>query len=148
MAIDRRRYLKGAALGSLGFCTRWAIDSGGAGPEWTEVVEIDLNMHGRHSPLRGKRIAHISDLHLSKTVSRGYLRRCIERGGVCMAQRWRRGGDWPCTRNLCSASAGRSHLRPFASRCSCGIGTGAPLVACERRSGALRAPAFRSPTCL
>jgi len=76
---DRRRYFKGAALGSLGFCTRWAIDAGGAGPEWTEVVEIDLQMHGRHSPLRGKRIAHISDLHLSKTVSRGYLQRCIER---------------------------------------------------------------------
>lgn len=76
---DRRRYLKGAALGSLGFCTRWAIDASGTGPEWTEVVEIDLHMNSRHSRLQGKRIAHISDLHHSKTVSSGYLRSCIER---------------------------------------------------------------------
>ncbi|UCE48678.1 MAG: metallophosphoesterase [Phycisphaerales bacterium] len=79
VAIDRRRYLKGAALGSLGFCTRWAIDANGFGPEWTEVVEIDLHMHSRHKRLHGKRIAHISDLHHSRTVSGVYLRRCIER---------------------------------------------------------------------
>ena len=79
MAIDRRRYLKGAALGSMGFCTRWAINAGGTGPEWTEVVEIDLHMHDHHGRLHGKRIAHISDLHHSRTVSGGYLRRCIER---------------------------------------------------------------------
>ncbi|MHC4165770.1 MAG: metallophosphoesterase [Planctomycetota bacterium] len=79
MAIDRRRYLKGAALGSMGFCTRWAIDASGLGPEWTEVVEIDLHMHNHKGCLHGKRIAHISDLHHSKTVSGGYLRRCIER---------------------------------------------------------------------
>ena len=79
MAIDRRRYFKGAALGSMGFCTRWAIDTAGVGREWTEVVEIDLHMNSRHSRLHGKRIAHISDLHHSRTVSGGYLRRCIER---------------------------------------------------------------------
>lgn len=71
--------MKGAALGSLGFCTGWAIDADGTGPEWTEIVEIDLYMHSRHSPLSGRRIAHISDLHHSRTVSTGYLRRCIER---------------------------------------------------------------------
>jgi len=78
-SIDRRHYLKGAALGSLGICTRWAIDANGLGPEWTEVVEVDLPLQSPHRRLNGKRIAHISDLHHSRTVSGGYLRRCIER---------------------------------------------------------------------
>ncbi|MHC4324586.1 MAG: metallophosphoesterase [Planctomycetota bacterium] len=77
--IEQKHYLKGAALGSLGICTRWAIDASGAGPEWTEVVEIDLPLQSSHRRLNGKRIAHISDLHHSRTVSGGYLRRCIER---------------------------------------------------------------------
>jgi predicted MPP superfamily phosphohydrolase len=76
---SRRRYLKGAALGVLGFCTRWAVDADGIGPEWLEVVEIDLNLQSHHSQLHGTRIAHISDLHHSRTVSSGYLRRCFER---------------------------------------------------------------------
>ncbi len=78
-SINRRHYFKGAVLGSLGFCTRWAIDASGAGPEWTEVVEVDLPLQSSHRRLNGKRIAHISDLHHSRTVSGGYLRRCIER---------------------------------------------------------------------
>ena len=76
---DQRHYLKGAALGSLGICTRWAINANGIGPEWTEVVEIDLPLQSPHRRLNGRRIAHISDLHHSRTVSGGYLRRCIER---------------------------------------------------------------------
>ncbi len=71
--------MKGAALGSLGFCTRWAIDATGLAPEWTEVVETDLHIRNHDGRLHGKRIAHVSDLHCSRTVSSGYLRRCIER---------------------------------------------------------------------
>jgi len=73
------QYLKGAVLGALGFCTRWAVDVQGVGPEWIEVVEIDLHLQSPHNRLHGTRIAHISDLHHSRTVSSGYLRRCIER---------------------------------------------------------------------
>jgi predicted MPP superfamily phosphohydrolase len=72
-------YLKGAILGTLGFCTRWAVDTRGLGPEWIEVVEIDLHLQSPYSRLNGTRIAHISDLHHGRTVSSGYLRRCIER---------------------------------------------------------------------
>ena len=72
-------YLKGAILGTLGFCTRWAVDAQGVGPEWIEVVEIDLHLQSSHNRLHGTRIAHISDLHHGRTVSSGYLRRCIER---------------------------------------------------------------------
>ena len=71
--------MKGAALVSLGICTRWAIDTDGVGPEWIEVVQVDLPLQSPHRRLNGKRIAHISDLHHSRTVSGVYLRRCIER---------------------------------------------------------------------
>ncbi len=36
--------MKGSTLGALGFCTRWAVDAHGTGPEWIEVVEIDLHL--------------------------------------------------------------------------------------------------------
>ena len=72
-------YLKGTILGTLGFCTRWAVDVQGVGPEWIEVVEIDLRLQGPYKRLNGTRIAHISDLHHGRTVSSGYLHRCIER---------------------------------------------------------------------
>ena len=89
----RAHYFKGVALGTLGFCTRWAVDAHGIGPEWIEVVEIDLHLqsphpvrspagkgtNGAHSRLHGTRIAHISDLHYSRTVSGAYLHRCVER---------------------------------------------------------------------
>jgi predicted MPP superfamily phosphohydrolase len=75
----QRHYLKGAILGSLGFCTRWAVDVQGVGPEWIEVVEIDLHLQSPYDRLHGTRIAHISDLHHGRTVSGNYLRRCIER---------------------------------------------------------------------
>jgi predicted MPP superfamily phosphohydrolase len=78
-SIKRKHYLKGATLGALGFCTSWAVDVQGIGPEWIEVVEIDLHLQNPHHRLHGKRIAHISDLHHSRTVSSGYLSRCIER---------------------------------------------------------------------
>ena len=71
--------MKGAALGALGFCTRWAVNAHGSGPEWLEVVEIDLNLQSYHPKLHGTRIAHVSDLHLSRTVRAEYLSRCIER---------------------------------------------------------------------
>jgi predicted MPP superfamily phosphohydrolase len=85
---NRMHYLKGVTLGTLGFCTGWAVDAQGNGPEWIEVVEIDLHLHrpsclrkkaGGYDRLHGTRVAHISDLHFSRTVSSAYLHRCVER---------------------------------------------------------------------
>ena len=76
---NRMHYLKGVTLGTLGLCTRWAVDAQGVGPEWIEVVEIDLHLQSPYHRLHGTRIAHISDLHYSRTVSSAYLHRCIER---------------------------------------------------------------------
>jgi predicted MPP superfamily phosphohydrolase len=73
------RYIKGASLGTLGFCTSWAIDHKGCGPEWVEVVEVDLQIPRLPERLYGFRIIHLSDLHCSRTVSGEYLRRCIGR---------------------------------------------------------------------
>jgi predicted MPP superfamily phosphohydrolase len=78
-SIKRVRYLKGLTLGSLGFCTRWAVDAHGTGPEWLEVVEVDLHLHNSNRRLHGTRIAHVSDIHHSRTVSTAYLSRCIDR---------------------------------------------------------------------
>lgn len=75
----RSDYLKGVTLGTLGFCTRWAVDVNGVGPEWVEVVEVDLHVQCPENRLHGTRIAHISDLHFSSTVSSAYLHRCVER---------------------------------------------------------------------
>ncbi|MBL7152779.1 MAG: metallophosphoesterase [Phycisphaerae bacterium] len=77
--IDRGLYLKRAALGTLGFCTRSAVDIEGLAPQWLEVVEIDLNLTNLHQQLHGTRIAHVSDLHHSRTVGGEYLQRCIRR---------------------------------------------------------------------
>ncbi len=75
----RRRgaYLKGAALGTLGFCTRSAVDTEGLRPQWVEITETDLSLGTPGHGLGGIRIVQISDIHCSRTVSTEYLRRCI-----------------------------------------------------------------------
>lgn len=73
------RYLQGAALGALGFCTSFAVDASGRGQEWLEVQSVDLRMRRLPEKLRGKRIIHISDLHLGRTVSPRYLEHCLDR---------------------------------------------------------------------
>ncbi|MHC4646417.1 MAG: metallophosphoesterase [Planctomycetota bacterium] len=77
--IHKVRHLHASALGTLGFCTRWAVDVHGFGREWIDVVEINLRFKGLARGLSGTRIAHISDLHYSRTVTGPYLRRCIDR---------------------------------------------------------------------
>jgi predicted MPP superfamily phosphohydrolase len=63
----------------MGFCTPWAIDAEGSGPEWLEVIEVPLGLKNLGQSLHGMRIVHISDLHCSWTVSSKYLRHCIKR---------------------------------------------------------------------
>lgn len=77
--ISRRRFIRGAALGTLGFCTACAVDAWGIEPEWIELVELELPLKNPGRNLVGLKMVHISDLHLSRTVSEEYLRRCIQR---------------------------------------------------------------------
>ena len=77
--MARRRFIGGAALGTLGFCTACAIDAFGIEPEWVELVERELPVGNLPDAFAGMRLVHISDLHCSTTVSEEYLRRCMER---------------------------------------------------------------------
>ncbi len=79
MIDDWGRYMRGAVLGNIGFCTSWAVDHRGQGNEWIETVEVDLHIENLPKPFFGKRIVHVSDLHCGRTVSGKYLRRCVER---------------------------------------------------------------------
>ena len=73
------KHFHAAALGSLGVCTSWAVDTDGHGLEWIEIEEVDLHLKRLPAALRGKRVVHISDLHLSKIVTARYLENCVER---------------------------------------------------------------------
>jgi predicted MPP superfamily phosphohydrolase len=67
-------------FGQLGICTPWAIDKHhDDNKEWLEVIEQDLHIRNLPDQLIGLKIAHLSDLHCSKTVSNRYLRHCIQR---------------------------------------------------------------------
>jgi hypothetical protein len=73
-------YIKGLALGTIGFCSRWAVAGRGHRKEWMEVNELELNLSEEFNRKVPKaKIVHISDLHCSRTVSLGYLHRCIDR---------------------------------------------------------------------
>lgn len=77
--LKQSRFLHGAALGTLGFCTKWAVSPDGSDPEWMEVQEVALHLKSLPDRLKGRRIVHISDLHLSQLVSANYLKNCIAR---------------------------------------------------------------------
>ena len=76
---DHARHIKGVTFGKLGFCTPHAICEKGVGPEWIEVVNIDVPLRNLPEKLRGKRIVQLSDIHCSRTVSAEYIQRCIDR---------------------------------------------------------------------
>jgi predicted MPP superfamily phosphohydrolase len=76
---SRTTFIKGLALGTLGFCTSFAVGSDGLALEWLEVVELDLDIRNLPQQFVGKRIVHVSDLHCSRTVSKKYLQGCVER---------------------------------------------------------------------
>jgi predicted MPP superfamily phosphohydrolase len=77
--IDHTRHIKGVTFGKMGFCTSSAVCKKGTGREWIEVVNIDMRLKNLPEKLVGKRIVQISDIHCGRTVSNGYLKRCIDR---------------------------------------------------------------------
>ena len=78
-AARTARYLRGLAMGSMGFCVPSAVDKSGRGREWLEVVEMDMPLAGLPDYFHGKKLIQISDLHCSTTVSATYLKRCVAR---------------------------------------------------------------------
>ena len=67
--IRNGRHISGAAIGMLGFCTSMAIDRHGHGPEWIEIVQIEIHLKNLPDKFRGKRIVHISAAALSGSTS-------------------------------------------------------------------------------
>jgi len=79
-ATRRQHHLKGAALGTLGFCTRWAVDSRGMGPEWIEVVEIDLRL--RSLPRRRPWQFAMTEIYVLPTNNQFNILNAIRRSGL------------------------------------------------------------------
>lgn len=67
------------AFGTFGFCTSWAVSTKGDRGEWMEVVHEQLRLSGLPKPFEQLRIVQASDFHCSRTVSKRYLKRCIDR---------------------------------------------------------------------
>jgi len=76
---SQQRHIKGRLMGSLGFCTSWAVDVAGKGKEWIEVIELEIDVPNLPAQFQGKRIIHISDLHCGRTVTAKYLSHCVDR---------------------------------------------------------------------
>ena len=66
-------------MANLGFCTSWAFSHHNQDKHWIEVNPVDLHITNLPDSLIGTRIAHISDLHYSRTVSANYLKKCIHK---------------------------------------------------------------------
>ena len=77
---ENNSYVKGAALGVMGFCSRWAVGSEDTEKEWIETSQLELDLSAEFDRLTPHaKIVHISDLHCSRTVSLPYLQQCIDR---------------------------------------------------------------------
>ena len=76
--LPRRAFLKaagsvvGAGLGAGLYA--WRIE-----PHWIDVVERPLTLPGLPPGLAGRRLVHLSDLHIGPQVSESYLRHTFER---------------------------------------------------------------------
>ena len=77
--VNRRRFLKTVGLGVVGVGAACIVDTLFIEPEWVEVTELDLHLPHLPKSFVGKRLAQISDLHLSPSVDHAYLRDCIAR---------------------------------------------------------------------
>ena len=76
--IARRRFLKAAvALAVAGAGT--ATYASCIEPTWVEVTEADLPVPGLPPAWEGRRLAHVTDLHLGPLVPADYLARCLHR---------------------------------------------------------------------
>ena len=76
--LRRKQFMRRLAIGS-GASVLSALESLALGPEWIEVVEIDLPIANLPQVFVGKRVVQISDIHCSRVVKVEYLQRCVSR---------------------------------------------------------------------
>ncbi|TVM03987.1 MAG: metallophosphoesterase [Candidatus Brocadia sp. WS118] len=76
--ISRRMFMRGA----LG-CGFGVLSVGGYSrllePRWVEINTIGINISGLPKRFEGMTIAHVSDIHHCKYVSREFVRRCVRK---------------------------------------------------------------------
>lgn len=71
--MNRRRFLRTAAIGGAGLAGTLAGWTFGWEPHWLEVVERPLPIANLPAALEGKRLVQLSDLHAGPRVSDEYL---------------------------------------------------------------------------
>jgi predicted MPP superfamily phosphohydrolase len=73
--LTRRRFLAASALAVCGTgLYTWRIE-----PHWIEVVKRDLPINKLPSPLAGRRLVQISDLHVGRVVDTDYMIAAMKR---------------------------------------------------------------------
>lgn len=74
---SRRQFLRGALIASAGVAAGfgWAV---GVEPHWLEWVERAMPIAGLPPALHGRRLMHLSDLHVGPHVDERYLARVLD----------------------------------------------------------------------
>jgi predicted MPP superfamily phosphohydrolase len=76
--VNRRRFLRSAC--------RWTVGAAGVAglyawriePHWLEIVERDMPLANLPASLAGKRVVHLTDIHVSHIVDQDYLERAFD----------------------------------------------------------------------
>ena len=77
--FDRRKFLRLAAKCAAVASVPLLIDTFFVEPHWIDFVERDLPIRGLPEKLVGKRLCHISDIHVGRRVSDDYLIQSFQR---------------------------------------------------------------------
>ncbi len=82
--LTRRAWLKRVGIAALAGVAGGSAYARWVEPFWPELVELDMPLPGLGPALVGKRIAHLSDLHVSDIVPLAYLIDALEQ---CLARK-------------------------------------------------------------
>ena len=77
--FSRRRFLASSALAFSGAAALAAVDARWFELHWLDVVRRPMAVPGLPEALRGRTLAHLSDLHIGPMVDDGYLARTFGR---------------------------------------------------------------------
>ena len=75
--LTRRKLIQQMALGVQGVSADSAGQARWIEPYWVEMSQVELELPGLPQSFVGKRIVQISDVHVSRSVRRRYLKGCI-----------------------------------------------------------------------
>jgi predicted MPP superfamily phosphohydrolase len=75
--LTRRKLIQQMALGIQGIPPGSAGQARWIEPYWVEMAEVELELPGLPQSFVGKRIVQISDVHVSRSIRRRYLKGCI-----------------------------------------------------------------------